>query len=222
MEHSAFNTGYVKTITVALFISVILFGCRDKKTDYVDTQYNKELVPSMETDSVTELISDSGLIRYKMIAKKWLVFDASSDPHWFFPKGIYLEQFDTTFQIKATLKADTAWNYTNRKLWKLKGHVFMRNIKNETFSSEELFWNEKTGKVYSDKYIEINKPDELLLKGKGFESDQYMTEYTVHHPGGTDIFFEEKDQENATDPTSTNPVTSKPINPTQPVVEKKR
>lgn len=175
-----------------LFFSLVLFGaCEGVKKDYVDTPFNAELTPSMDTDSVVELISDSGLIRYKMIAAKWQVFDNARDPYWFFPKKIYIEQFDTLFAIQATLKADTAWNYTQRKLWKLKGNVFIRNRKNETFASKELFWDEKTGKVYSNEIIEINKPGELLLKGKGFESNQQMTVYRVFHPFGTEFFISE-------------------------------
>lgn len=171
--------------------SVSNTGCKGEKKDYVDTIYNKDSIPSMATDSVTELISDSGLIRYKMVSSKWLVFDNTRDPYWYFPEKIYIEQFDTLFQKQATLQADTAWNYTQRKLWKLKGNVFIRNRMDETFKSEELYWNERTGKVYSDKYIEINKPGELFLKGRGFESNQEMTEYKIFRPFGSEILIDE-------------------------------
>jgi len=175
--------------------SVFFTACGGEKKDFVDTAYNKDSIPSMVTDSVTELISDSGLIRYKMVTSKWLVFDNARDPYWFFPQKIYIEQFDTLFQIQATLEADTAWNYTQRKLWKLKGNVFIRNRQNETFESQELFWNEKTGRVYSDKYIEINKPGELLLRGRGFDSNQQMTEYRIFRPFSSEIFVKESEEE---------------------------
>lgn len=189
-----YQPGFVEKNVTLILLSCILFlmtSCGQDKKEYVDTLYNREQVPSMATDSVTELISDSGLIRYKMIAAKWLVFENARDPHWYFPEKIYIEQFDTLFQIQSTLQADTAWNYTQRRLWKLKGNVFVRNIKDETFKSEELFWDEKTGRVYSDKVIEINKPGELLLKGKGFESNQQMTEYRIFHPFSSEFFISE-------------------------------
>lgn len=192
MKHSACN--YIIVILVGVFF-IFLSSCGSEKKDYVDTLYDKESVPSMVTDSVTELISDSGLIRYKMIASRWMVFDNARDPYWYFPQKIYLEQFDTLFQIQATLEADTAWNYTQRKLWKLKGNVFIKNRQDETFESDELFWDEKTGKVYSDKFIEINKPGELLLRGKGFESNQEMTQYRIFRPFSSEIFVNEADRE---------------------------
>lgn len=178
---------------LVILVSVVFVRCGSEKKEYVDTVYNRDSIPSMITDSVTELISDSGLIRYKMIAAKWLVFDNARDPYWYFPERIYLEQFDTLFQIQATLEADTAWNFTQRKMWRLKGNVFIRNRQDETFKSEELFWNEKTGKVFSDKYIEINKPDELLLRGHGFESNQQMTQYRIFRPFNSEIFITESE-----------------------------
>ena len=49
------------------------------------------------------------------------------------------------------------------------------------FRSEELFWDQKQAKVYSDKYIEI-KRGALELKGYGFESNQQMTDYRILRP----------------------------------------
>lgn len=179
------------TVVFICIFSVSQIACKTEVKGDVDTVYNKDSIPSMTTDSVTELISDSGLIRYKMVTAKWLVFDNARDPYWYFPQKIYIEQFDTLFQKEATLKADTAWNYTQRKLWRLKGNVFVRNRLDETFKSEELYWNERTGRVYSDKYIEINKPNELLLQGRGFDSNQQMTEYKIFRPFSSEIFVDE-------------------------------
>ena len=152
---------------------------------------DNELIPTMAVDSVTEMISDSGVIRYKLITKTWLFFDKAKKPYWFFPDGLYLEQFDTMFQAQVTLKSDTAWNYTQLKVWKLKGNVFVCNSQDETFESQELYWDEKRGKVYSDMYIEINRPDKLVLKGFGFESNQQMTDYRIFRPHDSDIYVED-------------------------------
>ncbi len=144
-------------------------------------EYDPEQVPSMTTDTVTTLISDSGVTRYKVIAAVWQVFDKAKEPYWFFPEGIYLEQFDSTFNIEATVKADTAWNYTSQNLWRLKGNVHVENIKGERFDSDELFWDQRKERVYSDKYIEITQ-GLRKVKAYGFESNQEMTEYRIFRP----------------------------------------
>lgn len=177
------------TIILALFSS-----CSEEKQETVNMKFDVETIPMMDTDSLTMLISDSGLIRYKVIAETWQFFERAKDPHWYFPKGMYVEQFDTLFRVDARLKADTVWNFTQRKLWRLKGHVYVVNSKGETFKSDELFWDERSQKVYTDKYIEIQKPGELMLKGKGLTSNQQMTNYQIKHPFDSDFYVDEKDE----------------------------
>lgn len=176
---------------IAILMFCLFYSCGSKEKEYVDLPYDRETIPSMRTDSVYMLISDSGIVKYKVIAQDWQVYDNAANPYWYFPEGLYLEQFDTLFNKLVTLKADTAWNYSREKKWKLKGHVFIKNIKDETFSSEELIWNEKTQRFNSEKYIEITRPNKLILKGYGFDSNQDMTEYKVFKPFDTQIIVEE-------------------------------
>ena len=173
---------------------LFLYGaCSSNDKELVDINYDPETTPSMNTDSVITLISDSGITRYKLETENWQVFDKAKDPYWYFPKGIYLERFDSLFQVEATILADSAWNYTDKQLWRLKGNVDIRNMDGEMFLSDELFWDQKNERVYSDKYIEI-KQDETELKGYGFESNQEMTEYRIFRPHDGRIPFREEDE----------------------------
>ncbi|NMB50410.1 MAG: LPS export ABC transporter periplasmic protein LptC [Bacteroidales bacterium] len=156
-------------------------SCQKKTEELVDIIFNPDSVPTMTTDSVITLISDSGVTRYKLMTKKWQVFDGAKEPYWFFPEGIYLERFDSLFNVEAVVFADTAWNYVNKQLWRLKGNVNAQNMKGEKFFSDELFWDQRQQRIYSDKYIEIQK-GETELKGYGFESNQEMTEYRIFKP----------------------------------------
>lgn len=181
------------SITVVLLAIVMLFlytACGSTDKELIDIKYDPETTPSMVTDSVTTLISDSGITRYKLIADNWQVFDQAEDPYWYFPEGLYLERFDSSFQVEAKIFADTAWNFTDRRLWRLKGNVDIRNMEGEMFLSDELFWDQREQRVYSDQYIEIKRGD-TELKGYGFESNQEMTEYQIFRPHDGRIPFKE-------------------------------
>lgn len=179
-----------------LFVSAIMLfsSCKQEKKEVATIVYDPETVPTINEDSVTTLISDSGIIRYKLVAKTWQIFEQSKDPCWFFPDGFYVEQFDSLLHVEASVKSDTAWRYTKRNIWRLKGNVFIRNIRNETFSSQELFWDEKNQKVYSNVYIEINRPERLLLKGMGFEANQNFTQYVIKKPVNSDFYYDDTQQ----------------------------
>lgn len=186
----------LNSITIVLLTVVMLFyftACTSSDKDLVDVKYDPEIIPSMITDSVITLISDSGITRYKLETDNWQVFDRAKDPYWYFPEGIFLERFDSLFQVEAKILADSAWNYTERRLWRLKGNVDIRNMKGEMFLSDELYWDQQERKVYSDKYIEI-KQGETELKGYGFESNQEMTEYRIFKPHDGRIPFNEEDE----------------------------
>lgn len=171
-------------------MSLYFVSCKDKDENLIAFDYDPEVVPTMITDTVTQLISDSGITRYKMVADVWKVFDKAKEPYWYFPEGIYLERFTPDFRIEATVRADTAWFYTEKNLWKLARKVQVENMKGEVFESEELYWDGKNERVYSDKYIEI-KRGVTEIKGYGFESNQAMTDYRIFRPHDGKLPFAE-------------------------------
>lgn len=142
-----------------------------------------DTLPSMSSLGVTTLISDSGITRYKIITEEWIIFDKKNPPYWAFEKGVYLEKFDTLFQIDASIKADTAYYHERKKLWELKGNVQIRSQRGDKFETPLLFWDEKKEKVYSDKFIQIEQEDKVIT-GYGFESNQELTEYEIKNTTG--------------------------------------
>ena len=185
-------------ITVALWVTVmfILFpSCGGKKKDFAAAIDEKDSLPDMTTTGVTTLISDSGLIRYKIITEEWLIYSQRNPSFWAFEKGIYLEKFDTLFRIDASIKADTAYFFEPKKLWELRGNVHIQNLNGDKFDTEQMFWDQREERIYSDKNIRVEQVDKILT-GKGFSSNQNMTEYQVYE--NTGIFTVED-----TEPTDT-------------------
>ncbi len=156
----------------------------------------RDSLPMMDTRGVTTLISDSGMIRYRILADEWKVFDRKKPPHWSFEKGVYLEKFDTLFRVEASIEADTAYFYTKEELWKLVRNVHIQNLKGEKFDTDLLYWDQKKKRVYSDRFIRIEQPDRVIT-GRGFESNQEMTVYTIHKPEG--IFYVDEESTAAPD-----------------------
>lgn len=102
----------------------------------------------MDTRGVTTLVSDSGVTRYRINTEEWLVFDRKNPPYWAFEKGVYLEKFDSIFQVEASIKADTAYFFNKEELWKLMGNVHIQNLKGEQFDTELLYWDKSGHKEF--------------------------------------------------------------------------
>ena len=178
---------------------LLLFSasCSGRKKELGEAIVERDSMAMMETRGVTTLVSDSGVISYRIKAEEWLVFDRKRPPYWAFEKGVYLEKFDTLFQVVASIKADTAYFFNKQELWKLIGNVDIRNLKGEKFNTDLLYWDQKKERVYSDQFIRIEQPDRVIT-GRGFDSNQDMTVYTIHKPEG--IFYVDKETMDAPAP----------------------
>lgn len=171
------------TIAVWAILMVVLLPSCGKKENLAEAVGNGDSIPDMRTTGVTTYISDSGMIRYKIITAEWLVYSRIDTPYWAFQKGIYLEKFDTLFHIDASIKADTAFYYEPKKLWELRGNVHIRSQRGDKFDTQLMYWDQGKERIYSDRYIRIEQPDKILT-GYGFESNQQMTEYQIFNNTG--------------------------------------
>lgn len=163
-----------------LFLSVSCSGGKEPVTDAIT---NRDSVPVMVTRDVSTYISDSGVVRYKIITDEWRVYDRLAPSMWTFEQGIYLEKFNNDLSIEAVIIADTAYYYDKQELWELRGNVHIENEQDEEFDTQLLFWDQKTKRVYSDLYIRIRQ-QKRIITGIGFTSNQDFTRYTIKNTQG--------------------------------------
>lgn len=168
---------------LSLAVSVVFAACEDEKKEIIAGSANPETTPTMTTLDVSTLISDSGITRYRIITPLWYVFDEAKEPTWRFPDGLHVQTYDMRMRPEATIDCDTAIFYKNKQLWRLKGYVNIRNTVGEKFLTEELFWDQRMQKVYSDSFIHIER-DQKVIEGYGFESNETMTRYHVLRVSG--------------------------------------
>ena len=172
------------TIAFGAVVMLLLFSaCSGRHKDLGNAITERDSLPVMDTKGVMTLISDSGVTRYRINTEEWLVFDRKNPPYWAFEKGIYLEKFDSIFNVDASIQADTAYYYEKQKLWKLMSNVHIQNLKGEKFDTDLLYWDQNKHRVYSDQRIRIEQPDQIIY-AIGFESDEQLNKYTFFKQEG--------------------------------------
>lgn len=189
-----FNINRSWSVVLSLFMILLFISCRNETKDQVTFVFDKETIPIINTDSVTMLISDSGMVKYKVITKTWKMFDEASEPFWLFPDKLYLEQYDSLFNTVVTLRADTVWRYISDNLWKMRGNVFIRNFQNKTFESEEIFWDQQKQRIYSNKPVTIKSPNEATIIADDFESNQQMTQIKMKNVKAPELYLNEDEK----------------------------
>lgn len=163
---------------------LFLSACKEEKEHIASAIYPRDSVSVMRSYGVNTLISDSGLIKYRIVTESWEVNQVKNPSRWIFNDGLFLEQFDEKFHVEAYIQSDTAYYYDQKKLWELRGRVRVRTVDGMRFSSEELFWDQNKRELYSNKFSRLITPDREM-QGTYFLSDERMTHYTVSNSKGS-------------------------------------
>ena len=154
----------------------------------------EDSVSMMTSYGVNTLISDSGVIKYRIVTERWDVNTVRQPSRWEFMKGVFFEQFDEQFHVQAYIQADTAWYFDQQRLWKLRGRVNLRNIDGLIYTSEELYWDGIRHEFYSNVFSRVVTP-ERTMEGTYFRSDENMTRYTVSNSEGSFLASDFEDSE---------------------------
>ena len=171
----------------------------------------------MTSYGVNTLISDSGVIKYRIVTERWEVNTVRNPSRWIFEKGIFFEQFDEKFHVQSYVQCDTAYYYDQRRLWELRSRVSILTKDGLRFTSQQLFWDEGSHELYSYVPSKLVTP-ERVLEGTYFKSDERMTKYFVSNSRGS---FEKTDITGTGDTVSSAPDTVKAAI-RQPVVPQRR
>lgn len=188
-------------VVVVLFFIV---SCSKEKVEQIGAIKNRSAMPQLHATEITTIISDSGVTRYRISATQWDVFDKATKPYWNFPNGIHFEKFDLNLKVDANIHSRYARFDVNEQRWELRGKVRATNLQGELFETEQLFWSEREGRIYSDSLIKITQISHIIT-GIGFESDASMTRYTIRRPQG---IFPVDRSEGTTTPTASPAVVS--------------
>lgn len=176
----------ISRLTIVIAAIVLCFltaACTNQEADNQGKPIDRSKLPRMYAKDVTTLISDSGVTRYRITTPAWYVYDRTAEAYWAFPKGLHLQRFDDVLHVDAEITCKKAYYYQVRQLWRLDGKVRMINQKGDMFESEQIFWNQRDQKIYSDSLIKITQQTKIIT-GRGFESNQNLTLYSIKKPQG--------------------------------------
>ena len=212
-------------VIIATLVAAVLLGCNEAQEHTAPAIYDRDSVSMMTSYGVNTLISDSGVIKYRIVTERWDVNTVKNPSRWTFEKGVFFEQFDEKFHVEAYIQADTAWYYDQKKLWHLRGRVRIRNINGLIYESEELFWDGITHEIYSYAFSKVTTP-ERNMEGTYFLSDEHMRHYTVSNSKGSftreDMTGEKENEQTTPNQQATQDTTQMPEPILRPKMEKAR
>ena len=92
----------VKLLISLFSFLLLLVACSEQQSHTAPAVHDRDSASMMTSYGVNTLISDSGVIKYRIVTERWDVNTIKNPPRWTFEKGIFMEQFDQQFHIEAS------------------------------------------------------------------------------------------------------------------------
>lgn len=139
------------------------------------------------SEDLSVVMSQNGRRSYHFVTPLLEGYSLAREPYREFRKGVKITTYqnDSLTTVDAVLTANYAIYYENRELWEAKGNVVVEKSDDKTLYTQQLFWNARTKKIYSNvdsKIVQNNGRDVFI--GEGFESDEEFKDWRFRRMKG--------------------------------------
>lgn len=160
--------------------AILLFSCSGKKAAQ---EVNMETLITQQSDSLTMVYSKNGKKEYRFWTPLMERYEFARDPYMEFRYGINIITFDSLGRDNSRLRADYAIFYEKRELWETRGNVVGTSADGRQLFTQQLFWDQRTDKVYSNVDCRIVDGSDTFV-GEGFESDSEFNDWVFRESEG--------------------------------------
>jgi len=176
-------------------------ACSKERVETKSLNVNIDSLYTARMIKLNTLISDSGLIRYRMAAPVLLIYERPERNEWVFPKGLLLRPYDTISGSKVFIKADSAIRSTANEEWELIGNVQVQGPQGQRLHTHRLFWQRDQRRLFShDTTYFFTEGREL--RGSSFEATDDLSWYQILNNKGV-IEYDEEATTTTPSPTPT-------------------
>jgi len=184
-----------RILLIFVSLAAILFSCANSLEDL-----NKIIDPEEEPDititNVEMQHSDSARLQVKMTAPSVKKYESAKEARDEFPQGMHVWLYEKTGELSAEITANWAKHDITIDLWEARNNVVLTNVEGRKLETEQLFWDQKKGTVYSENYTKITEANGNVYSGESFTAKQDLSDYKLNNKSGvgrTTIFL--KDEE---------------------------
>ena len=100
-----------------------------------------------------------------------------------FPLSIHVDFYKDSNQVESQLSAKYAKYKETENIVFLKEDVIIFNTLGDTLWCKEMYWDQNTGKFYTEKDVVVKQHNPLAkIYGKGLEANQNLTDIRIFKP----------------------------------------
>ncbi len=168
-------------IATALLSSLLFFlviSCENDLAE-VSATLPKDAVNRETLENFHIIYSDSARVLIRAMGPLLYRYLGDEDPREEFPEGIQVLFFDAEAQVLTSrLSANYGVRRANKSQVILRDSVVWISEDGNRLETEELIWDEKKEKVYTNKFVVVRSPERIIY-GHGFEANRDFTASTI-------------------------------------------
>ena len=168
-------------ICIFFLVNVAFFSCSNDP-ELVRQFVEKKDFPIEIINGAEILQTENGILKIKIVASNIKRFE-DIQPNLLLSNGIEVTFYKDS-AIRSVLNAEKAEIYESSNIMIASDNVVLVSSEGKRMNTEELIWDEKKNKIYTDKQIVITT-DKEIIKGEGFESNPDFSEYSIAKINGT-------------------------------------
>jgi LPS export ABC transporter protein LptC len=163
--------------SLLLLAGVFFSACENDPNEvaamFADQRPDAEIISGFRT-----IYSDSAQIKVRISGPLMLRFLEGGQFIQQFPQGLFVEFFGNDGEITSTLASKYGIRNEALESVLVQDSVVWLATKGDRLDTDELIWEARQEKIYSDKFVRVIQGDKLIT-GVGFESNQDFTRSKV-------------------------------------------
>jgi len=181
---NSLKTAFTASSIILLAVSFATTSCSSNKPEEIKAISSRENLPELVYNELETVLTDSGRVKYRFLAPEVMSYKYKEEPYIDFPSGFHLFVYDAKGEVETQIKCMNAIYYEKpQELWELNNDVQGINMKGEVLNTEQLFWDMKEARLYTDKFVKITTPTQIIT-GTGLESDQTLSNWRIKNVSG--------------------------------------
>lgn len=161
----------------AIFIGCFfMYGCENDVEEVRELGRKK---PSIEEGkNINSYLSMNGKMKARLTAPILLRYQGDSARKTEFPKSLHVDFYNDSMKVQSQLNAKYGRYLENDSKVYLRDSVVVFNVKGDTLFCDELYWDQNTQKIYTDKKVTLSRNfrHTLIVGQNGMTANQDLSD----------------------------------------------
>jgi LPS export ABC transporter protein LptC len=184
---------------ILLVFAICILGACKNDIETVRALTDEIDLPDLSGFNIEFSLTDSGILKGKITAPEVYQYIRKEEPYYEFPKGMKAVLYDAAGNPRSYISANYAIYYNQKQLWEGRNQVMAETpSEGKKVETDQMFWNEKEEKIYSDKFTKMTNPDGVFTGEYGFEAEQDLRNWELKGMSGKVYVSDEQSVNNQT------------------------